>query len=177
MGSLEQQFNDAFVRYSDELFRHCSMRLSDRERALELVQECFARSWEYAQHEGRHIQELRPFLYRTLRHLIIDEYRRKKATSLEQLAETKEMDAELLLPPAEDNTLEAAINRFEGKEALQALQKLPDPYREVLLLRYVDELTPREAAVATGESENVISVRTHRALKKLKDILDQYETH
>ena len=87
------------------------------------------------------------------------------------------MDAELLLPPAEDNTLEAAINRFEGKEALQALQKLPDPYREVLLLRYVDELTPREAAVATGESENVISVRTHRALKKLKDILDQNETH
>ena len=172
MEDLQHTFTEAFEAYSDELFRHASMRLPDRDRALELTQECFLKVWEYAQ-QGGEIRELRPFLYRTLRHLIIDEYRRKKSVSLEQLAEGREdMSVEALLPPDETNTLEAAIGRFEGKRAMAALQTLSDVYREALTLRYVDGLNPREIGDIVGESENAVSVRIHRGLKKLKVLLE-----
>lgn len=173
MRDLQKDFQHAFEAYNDELFRHASMRLKDRDRALEITQECFMKVWEYAQ-KGEEIRELRPFLYRTLRHLIIDEYRRKKPVSLEGLAESAEdMSVEALLPPDESNTLEAAIERFDGKRALKALQELPDSYREALSLRYVEGLSPGEIGAIVGETENAVSVRIHRGLKKLKALLEE----
>lgn len=172
MRELERKFSEAFEAYNDELFRHASMRLPDREKALELTQEAFMKAWEYVQ-KGEEIRELRPFLYRTLRHLIIDEYRRKKSVSLEGMAEhLEDGDVEDFLPPDETNTLEAAVERFEGKRALAALKELPDAYREALTLRYVEGLSPGEISAIVGESENAVSVRIHRGLKKLKALLE-----
>ncbi len=163
----------AFEAYSDELFRHASLRLKDRERAVELTQECFLRAFEYVKGGGV-IEQVRPFLYRTLRNLIIDEYRRKKSVSLEAMAEAGEdRSVETLLPADETNTLTAAIERYDGKRALQLVQSLPDTYKEVLLLRFVEGLTPREIGEIVGESENAVSVRIHRGLKKLKDLFEQ----
>jgi len=172
MREIERSFTQAYEDYSDELFRHCSMRLSDRERALELTQEAFLKTWDYIQ-KGEEVRDLRPFLYRTLRHLIIDEYRRKKSVSLEKIAEKEDMPVENLLPTDETNTLEAAVERFEGVRTLKALEELPEPYREALTLRYVEGLTPREISEIVDESENVVSVRVHRALKKLKEKLEE----
>lgn len=173
MDDLQHKFEEAFEAYRDELFRHASIRLSDRERALELTQECFMKVWQYTQKGGQDIQSLRPFLYRTLRNLIIDEYRKHKATSLEAMAEKSDMDVEDFMAPDESNTLEAAIERHEGKKALSALEVLPEPYREAVVMRYVDGLSPQEIAEAIDVSENVVSVRVHRGLKKLKMILEK----
>ncbi len=172
MDDLHKSFEGAFEAYSDELFRHASIRLSDRDRALELTQETFMKVWVYAQKGTADIRELRPFLYRTLRNLIIDEYRKHKATSLEAMAERAQMDVEALLVPDESNTLEAALSRHEGARALAALKELAEPYREAVTLRYVDGLSPQEIATMIDESENVVSVRVHRGLKKLKAALD-----
>jgi RNA polymerase sigma-70 factor, ECF subfamily len=173
MEDIEQQFRDAFERHSDELFRHCAMRISDRERALEITQDTFLRAWEYSQKGGEEIRQWRPFLYRTLRNLIIDEYRKGKVQSLEEMVkDTESGDIEALMPADEGNTLEAAMERFDAKRALAELQKLPDLYREALTLRYVDGLSPKEIAIVLEESENVVSVRIHRGLKKLHDRLE-----
>lgn len=172
MEDFERQFKDAFERYSDELFRHCTMRLSDRERALELTQDTFVRTWDYVR-KGGEVRELRPFLYQTLRNLIIDEYRKIKLHSLDRMLEDAEGGAlEALLPTDDTNTIEAAMERLDAKEALKRVGDLPELYREVLLLRYVEGLSPKEISAIVGESENVVSVRIHRALKKMREMLE-----
>jgi len=168
----KRTFEDAYKRYSDELFRHCYLRVSDRERALEITQEAFLRTWEYIE-RGNEVFELRPFLYRTLKNLIIDEYRKMKSQSLEAMVEGTEGNVEALLPQDESNTLEAAIDRFEGAHALEALKELPQDYQEVLLLRYVEGLSPKEIAEELHENENAVSVRVHRGLKKLRELLEK----
>lgn len=130
--------------------------------------------WQYAQ-KGERIKDMRPFLYRTLRNLIVDEYRKHKSVSLEAVAERSETSVENLLAPDESNTLEAAIDRHEGGRALAALRELPDPYREAVTLRYVGSFSVKEIADMVGESENVVSVRVHRGLKKLRAILEPNE--
>lgn len=170
MSGREQEFSHAFEAYSDELFRHASLRLRDRERAVELTQECFLRAWGYIQ-KGEEITQMRPFLYRTLRHLIIDEYRRKKSVSLEAMVEGSG-NVEDLLPQDESNNLEAAIVRHDGARVLEFLSRLPEPYREAVTMRFVDGLSPQEIGEAIGESQNVVSVRVHRGLKKLKEMLE-----
>ncbi len=170
--TFEQKFKDAFERYSDELFRHCSMRTSDRERAQELTQDAFMRTWDYVR-KGGEVRELRPFLYQTLRNLIIDEYRKAKTHSLDSMLEHAESGAmEAMLPQDDTNTIEAAMERLDAKQALRRVDELPELYREVILLRYVEGLSPKEIGSIVEESENVVSVRIHRALKKLRDLLE-----
>ncbi len=175
MVSTEKQFIEAFEKHSDELFRHATLRLSDRERAVEITQETYLRAWDYVR-KGEEVREMRAFLFKTLRNLIIDEYRKHKTHSLEAMIEVAEgTTIENILPQDETNTLEAAMERHEGKRALAGLKDLPDPYREVLALRYVEGLTPREIAGILGESENAVSVRVHRGLKKLRTLLEPEE--
>jgi len=172
MASTKEQFIDAFEKHSDELFRHATMRLSDRERAVEITQETYLRAWDYVR-RGTEVREMRAFLFKTLRNLIIDEYRKHKSHSLEAMIEVEAGESiEAILPKDETNTLEAAMERHEGVRALEALKDLPEPYREALALRYIDGLSPREIADIVGESENVVSVRVHRGLKKLRTLLE-----
>lgn len=169
---LRGAFTKAFETHADELFRHASLRLPSRERALEITQECFLKSWSYASGGGE-IRDMRAFLFRTLRNLIIDEYRRNKPLSLDAMLESAEGElVESLLPRDETDELEEALVRHDARRALEALQTLPDPYREALALRYVESLSPSEIAERIGESENVVFVRVHRGLKKLREALE-----
>lgn len=165
-------FTELFETHADELFRHCVYRLSDRERALELTQEVFVRAWEYVARGGA-VREFRPFLYRILNNLIVDEYRRHASQSLDALLEddgSATAANELLRDPTD--ALEAAMVRFESVRVLRALAKLSEAYRAVIIFKYIDGLSVSEIAHATGENENTISVRIHRALKKLKALLE-----
>jgi len=46
-------------------------------------------------------------------------------------------------------------------------------YREVLVMRYIDDMAPKEIAHILGESENAISVRLHRGIKKVKELMER----
>ena len=74
----EKLFLEAFDTHADSLFRHACFRLSDRERARDLVQDTFLKAWDYLRGGGE-IQNIKSFLYRILHNLIIDEYRKKSS--------------------------------------------------------------------------------------------------
>lgn len=165
------QFEEAFELYSDALFRHCFFRLSDREKALDLTQETFLRVWKYRENGGQ-IEDIKAFLYRTLNNLVVDEYRKKKTVSLDSLLEEEgvtEGDFDDLIT----NDRKSFEEAIDSKRALLLLERLPDKYRTALTLRYVDGLSPKEIAEITGETENVVSVRIHRGLAKLRDEWDK----
>ncbi len=166
-GSEEERFLRAFDEYSDALFRHASIRLSDRERAIEIVHDTFTKVWGYLR-EGHEISSFRPFLYKVLNNLIIDEYRRRKETSLDAILEGEGVDegsfADLRTEP-----VEALIDELDAKRLVEALGKLPVLYRETVTLRFVDGLSPSEIAALIEETENVVSVRLHRGLKLLRE--------
>lgn len=169
-------WEEAFERHSDELFRHAVLRLSNRERAVELAQECFLKAWEYAS-RGGDVRQYRSFLYRILNNLIIDEYRRARTYSLDAMLEDDETRDAIEGGVLRDETsdLEAACIRFDAGRALEALHQLPSPYRDTLVMRYVDGLSVSEIAEATGESQNAISVRIHRGLRRLREILENHD--
>lgn len=158
----EQDFLKAYEDFSDSLFRHCFYRVSDREVALDLTQETFVKTWQYIA-SGKEVGNLRSFLYKVANNLIIDYYRKKKSDSLDALQEggfdVQSGDAERILSSS------------EGRHALQVLGTLEEKYRQVVIMRFVDELTPREIAEIIGESENAVSVRINRSIKKLKELL------
>lgn len=167
----EKQLLDAYDAYGDALFRHCYFRLYDREAAKDVVQDAFFRTWEYLSAE-KHIDNMRAFLYRTTNNLIIDCVRKRKSVS--SLDDLKEKGFD---PKDEEMDVSRVTNIVWGREMLQALYKLEDPYRAVVIMRYIDDLLPREIAVILGETENVVSVRIHRAIKKARKLWEEGDIH
>ena len=150
---------EAYDLYADAIFRHCYFRIFDRDRARELMQDTFVRTWEYLC-KGEKIDNVRAFLYKVANNLVIDEVRKKKEMSLDSMMEAG-------FNPGYDasNDMKAKVDE---SRVLATFKKLEKHYREVLIMRHVDGLTPSEIADITGESANVISVRLHRGLQQLK---------
>lgn len=160
---LETEFLEAYDAYADAIFRHCYYRLFDRERAKDVMQDAFIRTWEYMQ-KGEKVDNIRALLYRIANNLIIDFVRRKKEASLDAMQEEG-------FDPATDDDMAHIAERLDGGQAIEALKRLDDTHREVLVLRYVNGLQPTEIAEITGETANTVSVRIHRGLGKLRIML------
>lgn len=172
-GNHEEQFLAAFEDYGDALFRHASLRISNRERAIDLVHDTFTKVWGYVR-KGHEIEQYRPFLYKVLNNLIIDEYRKHKEASLESILEQEGVD-EGTFDDLTGSDVESLAATIDGKQAFALLETLPDVYREVIVLRFVDELGPKEISTLIEESENVVSVRLHRGLKLLRTAMEAKE--
>jgi len=173
MESHEERYLKAFEEYHEALFRHACIRISDREKAIDIVHDTFTKVWSYV-HSGHTIDSYRSFLYKVLNNLIIDEYRKRKEASLDSLLETPGVD-EGSFPELSESTAEALAATMDGKKAFALLAELPEVYREVLIMRFVDELGPREISELIEESENVVSVRIHRALKLLRAKIESHQ--
>ncbi len=171
--NLEARFLKAFEEFNDALFRHAFLRVSNREKAIDLVHDTFTKTWSYLR-GGYAIENFRPFLYKVLNNLIIDEYRRRKESSLDALLEIEGVD-EGSFDDLQEHTVEALAATIDGRRAFELLEQLPDQYREVLILRFVDQLGPREISELIEESENVVSVRIHRGLKQLRQRIEELD--
>lgn len=158
--SKQSVFLDAFDAYGDAIFRFCIVKTSNKEMAEDLTQETFMRYWQTLR-EGRDIENPRPFLYRIATNLIIDWYRKKKSGSLDELTDAG-------FEPV-DQKGASAEQDAEYMEVIAAMGDMEEKDREVLLLRYVEGLEPRDIAEILGESTNVVSVRINRAIKKLQE--------
>ncbi len=80
-------------------------------------------------------------------------------------------------PPSEpwSETAETILQRTELAAIVRAaIDQLPDTYREVLLLRDIEELSGEEAAAVLGVTANAVKVRLHRARQALRTLLDPY---
>ena len=166
MKHLNEQFLQVYDELADAIFRHCYFRVSDRERAKELTQEVFMKTWEYMAH-GDSIKNIKSFLYKVANNLIIDEYRKKKSVSLDELRDSG-------FEPKVEVTREIESS-LDAKGLLTVVEKLDIKHREVIIMRYIDDLSPKEIAEIVGESENNVSVRLHRAIKKIRDIMQTNE--
>lgn len=70
---------------------------------------------------------------------------------------------------------QSVLEREELRAAVRAaIEKLPDPYRIVLHLRDIEELSTAETAEILGTSKNVVKIRLHRARQALRTLLDEH---
>ena len=165
----QEQFAKAYDQHADAIFRHCCLRVYDRELAKDLMQETFMKAWKYysepaeGEPKKREIENLKALLYKIATNLIIDHSRRpssKQSTSLEDLMEAG-------FEPGEDKS-DKLKDELDAKDALKILDNIKEDYREVLVLRYFNDLSLKQTAEALGISENLVSVRLNRALQELK---------
>lgn len=162
MDDLQKKFLANYDSYSEAIYRHCFFRVFSRARAEDLVQETFMKAWQYLS-TGEEVQNVRAFLYKIATNLIIDDSRKKKEVSLDSLLESKSGFVE---PAASDQY--SSENQLLLKDIHSALVHLDAEEKELITLRYFDDLDPKDIASIKNLSANHISVKLNRAVSKLK---------
>ena len=162
---IQKQFLEAYDLFADDLFRYCYFKISDREGALDMVQDVFMKAWQYLE-KGNVIDQFRPFLYRLAHNLVIDLYRKKSGNKTPVSLDTMNEAGFDPVDSKADATIHAQI-----EEAMALLDRLSEEDRELIVFRYVSDVSPKEIALLWQETENNISVKIHRAIKRFRELL------
>lgn len=164
-----EAFGKIYDLYISQIYRFIFFKVSNKEDAEDLTAEVFLRTWQYINEMGAEtIGNLRAFLYQVARNAVIDYYREK---AQKELPASVSLD---LKDPSQDLG-EKFQNVSLVKETNKALGQLKDEYREVIVLRYIEEMSVGETAKILGKSKGAVRVLLHRALKALREIMVQEE--
>jgi RNA polymerase sigma-70 factor (ECF subfamily) len=152
-----------YKQYYTRIYRYCRINLYHGQIAEDVCQEVFIRAWKalpkFTLKDGGTFQA---FLFRIARNLIIDLSRKKKEVPLEHVGEISK----------EDNLIEGISRKEDIQRVKTALEKLTDIDRQIIILRYFEELSHSEAAKILNMREGALRVRTMRLLKKLKELIE-----
>lgn len=169
--TLKNQFVKLYNDESGSIYRFCLLRTSDKEVAVDIMQDTFMRAWDAVSKERgawEEIRNKRAFLFTVARNCIIDWYRKKKPLSLESLAEESGVEIETFMDAtAERDELEM---EHEARFLVERIREIDAVYQQAVYFRFVEDLGPKEIAEILGKSENVVSVRINRGVKQLRKL-------
>jgi RNA polymerase sigma-70 factor (ECF subfamily) len=157
-------------QYQYRLFRYLVYLTSSRERAEDFFQETWIRVLERGhQYDGK--SKFEAWLFAIARHLVIDWQRSKKMQSLDSLIDPEEGTPREFAAENEPSPLYQVMAKQAEAGVHRSLEKIPAVYREVLLLRFQEELQLDEIAGVLGTPLSTVKSRLYRGLASLKGAL------
>lgn len=159
-------FGEVYDLYVKKIYRFIYFKVSSAEQAEDLTSETFLKAWQYLT-EKRDVQSLQALLYSVARSVVVDHYR---ATACER--GDLPLDDHLVGMIGDDRSeklLRGVEIGFDATKVLEKLRGLKDEYREVVVMKYLDEMTAPEIAKVLGKSASNVRVILHRATKALAD--------
>lgn len=152
-------WEEIYQRHYQELLKYCLGACRDRELSEDLVQETFLKALQNADtFEDLGPSQRRAWLFRTMKNLIYDRYRRAVLES--QYLQTLDEDAGVLDP---------GIQKVENE---MVLQKLSPEDRALFTLRYIEGCNASEIAEMLGIPSGTVRARLSRCRKYLKTTMN-----
>jgi len=157
-------FGELYDHYHPKIYRFVLFKVSQREEAEDLTHEIFISAWQSMRTYRDFGFPFSSWLYQIARNRIIDHYRTKKPqTPLE------EMDPEYFVAPAMAPVM--LEGKMEMERVRKALSRLKTEYQDVVIMRFIEELSLKETAAALGKTEGAVKLMQHRAMKALQGLM------
>lgn len=163
--------DELIERYQYRLFRYLLYLTSSRERAEDFFQETWIRVLERGhQYDGRYRFEA--WLFRIARNLVIDWQRQRKMQSLDALLDPEEGTPVEFAAENQPSPLHQVLTAEEKSGVHASLGRIPAVYREVLVLRFQEELGLEEIAGVLAAPLSTVKSRLYRGLEALRGALE-----
>lgn len=171
MDKREEKRRELFIElydtYADSVFRFCYFKTNNKETAKDLTQDIFIKVFNHL--AGGKIQNTKSFIFLIAKNTVIDFWRKSKSIPESHLPEGFFESA------LEENVAESTTSIIDYSVFLSLLNQLSESDREVILLRYVEDMSSKEMASILGERENTVLVRISRAREKLRNLLKEMQ--
>ncbi len=167
MDQARKEFGQIYDDNIDKIYRFVFLKVNSRDIAEDLTAEAFTKAWrafERRYEKGEILDNPRSFCYKTARNLVFDYYRKKGQSQIVPIDSVS-------LASSEDLKKEMEINS-DLEMVMKAIKKVKDDYQDIIIWRYLDELSINEIAQITDKSEGATRVMIHRAMESLRDVLE-----
>jgi RNA polymerase sigma-70 factor (ECF subfamily) len=160
-----EAFGDLYDNFFDAIYRYVYFKIEER-YTEDLVGTVFIKAWENIKRYKK-TSGFKSWLFRIAHNTVIDHYRTHKEES--ELTENV-ADARVLHNP-NIITEKKIISQFVRK----AISRLDDKYRQIVILKFINELDNAEIAQILNTTEANVRTLQFRALKKLRTIIEDLE--
>jgi len=162
MEEINEYFSQIYDQHIKKIYRFIYLKVSLVETAEDLSSEVFLRLYRHIQKNNPSIENPQAFLYQIARNVVADHYRSKKFSVVSIEKTTIEIE------DVSERTREQGEISLEMDRIKKAIAQLQDDYQNLIIWRYIDELTVPEIAQITGKTEDNVRVGVHRAMQALK---------
>lgn len=162
---MDEEAVAALYREHGAALRRFARGAVDSEKAEDIVQEAIIRVWRQAPPAT---QGLRPYLYRTVRNLIVDQHR--LASRRPRTVASVEEAGDRFAVAVDAERIDELLDRVVMEEALA---RLTPEHRQALVAVHYRRLTVAEAAVELGVPAGTVKSRCFYALRALRAALDE----
>jgi RNA polymerase sigma-70 factor (ECF subfamily) len=161
--------------YQHRLMRYLLFLTGKREVAEDLFQETWMRVLlRGSQYNGK--ARFDTWLFTIARNLVIDLSRKRTMASLDEMSDGRDDERPFEIAMTGPSPLEQFQERENCAEVSEVLLKLEPNYREVLVLRFYEELSLEEIATVTRAPLSTVKSRLYRGLAALKPEMEQLRT-
>lgn len=162
----EKTFIEIYNEFSDNVFRFCLIRLRDREKSLDVTQDVFVKLWNEYLKRGNNfsdIENIRAFIFRIARTTLIDSTRKKTSTPFSHLLQDD--DSSTIEPNYISHSEKTQEESYVISEFIEYLDLMEDHHKEILIYKFINDMSIPDIASIFEISENATSVRIHRAIE------------
>lgn len=167
-----ESFGLLYDRYAPQIYRFILLKVGNKTEAEDLAHDVFMSAWKNMPTYKPSAAPFTSWLYQIARNRVIDYYRLfKKHTAID-----KDTDAapHAALVSAHHQTLIETLDRnIQLAHIASALKNLNDDQQTVLIMRYIEELSPKEIALTLKKTEGAVRILQYRAIKNLKRIMNK----
>lgn len=164
-----QAFGQIYDLYADRIFKYIRFKIQALMQAEDILQEVFIRAWR-----GMPTLKITPemnfqaWMYKIAQNTVNDHLRK-----IYRSPETQELDENL--PVYQSGSFQEELDqKGDLKIIKEAFNLLPAQYKEILELRYIQDLNIDEVCKITGKTNLAVRLAQHRALKQLRKILGEH---
>lgn len=156
----KEMFGELVARYQKPVFRLACSMLANRSDAEDAAQEVFIRAYKSLS-TYRETGKFWGWLRRITINMCLNKFHPAVMISLDEISEIPGHDS--------DTVFESVIWSVESEDLRRTIYHLPPPYRAVIVLKYLEDMSYKEIADALGETLANVQVRLHRAKKMLRE--------
>lgn len=165
----DAQFKKYYLEYRKKIYWYIYRKISNPEESEDLTADVFMKLYEnWSDVSDRNAQGVLAWLYTVARNASIDLLRKKRRKVVKSV-ENEEID---LATSVFENYVEKEMDAEELKIVEGAMDVLDDDEREVLTLRFEEEMRFKEIGEVLGKNEGACKMMLYRAVRKIKNNLN-----
>jgi RNA polymerase sigma-70 factor, ECF subfamily len=175
LSKLKNRDKEAFIKVYDEnvqdIHRFVYFKIGSKEEANDLTSMIFLKAWNHIQNKTlEDTKTLRALLYKIARNAIVDYYRE---TGNKVTASLDDEDNHIEVIDETENPQER-LDRAADLELIRTkLPLLKEEYREIIIMKFINDLSIEEIAEISEKSRGNVRVLLHRALNALRELVEQ----
>jgi len=156
---------EVYDQYAPALYRYAYRLTGHRETAEDIVSEVFNRFLNALKRDGGPETQVSAWLYRVAHNLVVDFYRRQPVQDPIDIED-------VILAGREDSHTD--VERQElAERARMALQQLTPLQQQIIVLRFLEEMSNEEVAAVVQKTVGAVKALQHRALGSLRRVLEE----